>query len=156
MKTAEIRMYNALKPSLGEEDAQVFVEAHNEGIAAKIEIMKSDLATKEDIGALEDQFAALDNKVTNKIAGLEIKLTEGLAINRGEILTENSKSREDFTIANSKLREDFATVSSRLHQEFVNSNANLRAELHRIIYIVGFIQFIGVVSAIVAIIRASK
>lgn len=76
MKSPEIRMYNALKPSLGEEDAQVFVEAHSEGVAAKIEIMKSDLATRGDMLTLKEEMHAFRNEIkadmhalTNELKG---------------------------------------------------------------------------------------
>jgi hypothetical protein len=80
MKSPEIRMYNALKPSLGEEDAQVFVEACNESVASKIEIMKSDLATKGDLhnlrNELKEDMHALRNEFKADMNSLKLDLKE--------------------------------------------------------------------------------
>lgn len=76
MKSPEIRMYNALKPSLGEEDAQVFVEASNESVAAKIEIMKSDLATKGDFLSLKEEMHAMRLEFKEEMHAFRVDLKD--------------------------------------------------------------------------------
>lgn len=145
MKSPEIRMYNALKPSLGEEDAQVFIEAHNEAVAAKIEIMKSDLATKgelrEGINRLSDRITALEIKLTGQIAASESKLT-------GQMLNLDSKLTIQMANFDSKLQVMRAEIRDEM--------AKHRVDSARTSYIVGFVQLIGIIGAVLAIIKASS
>lgn len=56
MATPSIRIYDALKPALGERTTKEFIEALDASIVAKIEIMISDLATKGELNALRKEM----------------------------------------------------------------------------------------------------
>ena len=68
MAAPAIRIYDALKPALGELTTKEFMEALDESIVLKIEAMKNDLATKGDIDALtittNGKIEALKDEIT--------------------------------------------------------------------------------------------
>jgi hypothetical protein len=83
MATPEIRMYHALTPCLGEENAHTFIQAFNDSIMQKMEYMKQDLATKSDLLALKEDFYKLRLDLGDQIAKLRTEM--------GQLRVENIK-----------------------------------------------------------------
>lgn len=73
MATPAIRMYDAMKPSMGEDNAKEFIKALDESnkeffkvlderFTARIETIKSEMATKSELNELRKDFDGLRNE----------------------------------------------------------------------------------------------
>jgi hypothetical protein len=97
MATPEIRMYHALTPCLGEENARTFIQTLNESIVQKMEYMKQDLATKSDLLALKADFHGLKqdfHSLKEEFYKLRLDLGDQIAKLRtemGQLRVENIK-----------------------------------------------------------------
>ena len=70
MEMDQIQMYEILKTKLGEKETKAFVHLIDEKMDAKINALKHELATKEDISLLKDDIAALRLSTTKDIASV--------------------------------------------------------------------------------------
>ena len=63
MVVSEINLYNALKSSLGENQAQTIVENLKEQIKSEIDNRKDVLATKEDVAKLDVKVSDIKGEI---------------------------------------------------------------------------------------------
>ena len=94
MEVSEITLYNTLKQSLGEEQAQIVVEGMKTQVREALENSKSVLATKEDLfglrSELKEDIASLKIELTGAMAALKVELKADIA--DSNIKTEKMRS----------------------------------------------------------------
>jgi hypothetical protein len=74
MSVSEIKLYELLRNSIGEKDAESFVYLINENMEKKFEQWKSELATKDDLIATKEEIAALRIATKEDISALRTEL----------------------------------------------------------------------------------
>jgi len=74
MSVSEIKLYEFLKTSIGQKDAESFVYLINDSMEKKFEQWKTELATKEDLIATKEEIAALRIATKEDIAALRTEL----------------------------------------------------------------------------------
>ncbi len=87
MSIVEFRMYEALRKHWTDEEAMEFIQSLDERVATKIEIMKQDLATKNDISILRADIDGvkadiIDFKVEVRAEFAKIRLDFHKAMNQ--------------------------------------------------------------------------
>ena len=94
MEVSEITLYNTLKASLGEEQAQIVVEGMKTQVKEALENSKSVLATKEDLFGLRSELkgdiASLRDELKGDIHALRVELKEDIHALRVELKGDNA------------------------------------------------------------------
>ena len=94
MEVSEITLYNTLKASLGEEQAQIVVEGMKTQVKEALENSKSVLATKEDLFGLRSELkgdiALLRDELKGDIHALRVELKEDIHALRVELKGDNA------------------------------------------------------------------
>ena len=88
MEVSEITLYNTLKQSLGEEQAQIVVEDMKTQVREALENSKSVLATKEDLfglrSELKEDINNLRSELKEDINGLRVEMKVEIASVRAD------------------------------------------------------------------------
>ena len=100
MALTHVQLYEALKPSVGEEAARLMAE---------VVPPAEHLATKSDIAEVRSDFSGL----RAEFADLKAEMREGFAQVRGEM-------REGFAELRGEMREGFAQVRGEMHADKVS------------------------------------
>jgi hypothetical protein len=176
MASPAIRIYDALKPALGEETTKEFIEALDESFAAKIEIMKGDLATKGDVDALreargdiasvKDEIAALrlETKsdiaaVKDEIAALRLETKSDITGVKDEIAALRLETKSDIAALRLETKSEIGALKSDMQQfklEMRDDFHSLRAETIKTACIMTLVQLIAIIGAVLTIIKAAK
>ncbi len=94
MEVSEITLYNTLKASLGEEQAQIVVEGMKTQVKEALENSKSVLATKEDLfglrSELKEDIASLRDELKGDIHALRVELKGDIHALRVELKGDNA------------------------------------------------------------------
>ena len=94
MEVSEITLYNTLKASLGEEQAQIVVEGMKTQVKEALENSKSVLTTKEDLfdlrSELKDDIASLRDELKGDIHALRVELKGDIHALRVELKGDNA------------------------------------------------------------------
>ena len=113
MEVSEITLYNTLKQSLGEEQAQIVVEGMKTQVREALENSKSVLATKEDLfglrSELKEDINNLRSELKKDINNLRSELKEDINGLRVEMKVEIASVRADtaaLEIKMEKMRAD--------------------------------------------------
>lgn len=169
MANAAIRIYDALKPALGEGKAKEFIEALDESLVEKIENMKSDLATKgdiealrvatkEDVEALRGDFAAHRESTRDEFAKVRVEIAAVKSELKDEIATLRLATRDNTTAVKCELKNeidavknivnalsaDFKEFKSEMKAYIDNSRVYVRAEIFRTAAIIGLAQIMAI------------
>ena len=88
MEVSEITLYNTLKQSIGEEQAQIVVEGMKTQVREALENSKSVLATKEDLfglrSELKEDINNLRSELKEDINGLRVEMKVEIASVRAD------------------------------------------------------------------------
>ena len=88
MEVSEITLYNTLKQSIGEEQAQIVVEGMKTQVREALENSKSVLATKEDLfglrSELKEDINGLRSELKEDINGLRVEMKVEIASVRAD------------------------------------------------------------------------
>ena len=94
MEVSEITLFNTLKASLGEEQAQIVVEGMKTQVKEALENSKSVLATKEDLFGLRSELkgdiASLRDELKGDIHALRVELKGDIHALRVELKGDNA------------------------------------------------------------------
>lgn len=124
MEVSEITLFNTLKKSLGEEQAQIVVEGMKTQVKEALENSKSVLATKSDLyelrnelkedinelrNELKDDITAVRNELKEDINGLRIELKDDIATVRSEL-------KGDINAVRNELKGDIAGLEVKIEK----------------------------------------
>ena len=111
MTPTNVELYEALKPSIGEDAARMIAE---------VVPPTRDLATKADVDALDAATREDFTKVRGEVREEFARVYEEFAKVRGEMHEGFAKVYEEFAKVRGEMREGFALVRSDSHAERVS------------------------------------
>ncbi len=149
MEVSEITLFNTLKASLGEEQAQIVVEGMKMQVKEALENSKSVLATKEDLFGLRSELKG-------DISSLRVELKEDMHALRDELKGDISSLRvelkQDLHVLRDELKGDISALRVELKGDIASLDVKIektRADMIKWM----FIFWISQLAAIFAMLR---